>query len=205
MRLIFVISSIVLMFSCNPKINYEADKGNLKNEQSAVLEEETYKKLVDAEFLKYAETSNIDSLMKFSAIYDSENNKFCMIDAEELAEFNFDFFVPKINKMLKKRNSNLYLHVKTTEDLKKNNNILINGEEVKLYTHSELKNENFWGIASRNFFKKVNQILERKNINEKFYLLYGGNDLATILLTEEQFELIKNFYKNNETEIPYKP
>ena len=70
---------------------------------------------------------------------------------------------------------------------------------------NELDNKTFWDTAPRNFFKKVNQILKAKNIDEQFYLLYGWNDLHTMLLTDKQFSIISDYYKDNEKERPYKP
>ncbi len=165
------------------------------------------KELIENDFLKYAETSKIDSLKKdlkdsFN-IYDEANFKIAHIDAEELAEFTFSFFLPRLNKMLAKRN--LYLIVETTSDYEKTNNILINGEKINLYTKQELDNLTFWDTAPRNFFKKVNQILKTKNSEEQFYLLYGGNDLHVLLLTEKQFLLITEYYRENEKEKPYIP
>lgn len=165
------------------------------------------KKLIDNDFLKYAENSEIDRLkihLKNSFdIYDNNNFKVAHIDAEELAEFSFDFFLPQLNKMLEKRNVNLV--VETANDYENTNDIIINGEKLNLYTKKELDNQTFWDKAPRNFFKKINEILKAKNIDEQFYLLYGGNDLHTILLTEKQFSIISEYYKDNEKEKPYKP
>ena len=55
------------------------------------------------------------------------------------------------------------------------------------------------------FFKKLNEILKKSNCKEKFYLLYGGNDLGAFLLDEKQFEIIKERYKGNSGDIPYLP
>ncbi len=135
-------------------------------------------------------------------IYDDYNLRITHIDAEELAEFNFDFFLPQINKILEKRN--VSLTVRTTSDYEKTNDIIINGEKLNLYTKKELDNLTFWDTAPRIFFKKVNEILKAKNIDEQFYLLYSGNDLNTILLTKKQFSIISDWIKvdtNNDMEI----
>ena len=42
-------------------------------------------------------------------------------------------------------------------------------------------------------------------MEEQFYLLYGGNDLHAILLTQKQLSIIEKYYKNKSPEIPYKP
>lgn len=163
--------------------------------------------LIDNDFLKYVDSSKIDSLktqLKNSFdIYDDDNFKIAHIDAEELTEFSFDFFLPQLNKMLEKRNVNLI--VKTANNYEKTNDIIINGEKLNLYTKKELDNLTFWDTAPRVFFKKANEILQAKNIDEQFYLLYGGNDLHTLLLTDRQFSIISEYYEDNEKEKPYKP
>jgi len=179
-------------------------KSNVNMEKSDII---YGKKLIDNDFLKYADNSKIDSLkaqlISNFDIYDEDNLKISHIDAEELAEFSFDFFLPRLNKILEKRN--LSLTVKSADDYEKTNNIVINGEKLNLYTKKELDAQTFWDTAPRNFFKKINEILKTKNIDEQFYLLYGGNDLHTILLTDKQFSIISEYYKDNEKEKPYKP
>jgi hypothetical protein len=63
--------------------------------------------LINNDFLKYADSSRIDTLksqLKISFdIYDEEIFKIAHIDAEELSAFNFDFFLPNLNKILAKR------------------------------------------------------------------------------------------------------
>jgi len=82
---------------------------------------------------------------------------------------------------------------------------LINGDTIQLYTQKDLDNNTFWDTAPRNFFKKVNEILKAKNCDEQFYLLYGGNDLHTMLLTDKQFSIISGYYQGNIKETPYQP
>lgn len=163
--------------------------------------------LIDNGFLKYADSSKVDSLKtqlrKSFDIYEDDNFKIAHIDAEELAEFSFDFFLPSINKILSKRDIKL-----TAQKLNNNDNsfdALINDDTIQLYTQSDLDNNKFWDTAPRNFFRKVNEILKGKNSDEQFYLLYGGNDLHTLLLTDKEFSIISDYYKNNDKEKPYKP
>jgi len=51
----------------------------------------------------------------------------------------------------------------------------------------------------------MNELLIAEGIEEKFYLLYGGNDLNVMFLTEKQYVIIAERYKNNKNEIPYLP
>ena len=163
--------------------------------------------LIDNGFLKYADSSKVDSLksqlINSFDIYEDESFKIAHIDAEELAEFSFDIFLPALNKILSKRHNNL-----TAQKLKKDDNsfdALINNDTVQLYTQSDLDNDTFWETAPKKFFRKVNEILKEKNSNEQFYLLYGGNDLHTLLLTNKEFSIISEYYKDNDKEKPYKP
>ena len=200
MRLLSLLFFTFILVSCNPKAQTKND--NMQKSDSIYATE-----LIDNDFLKYVDNSKKDSLKtelkKSFDIYDEDNFKIIHIDAEELAEFSFDFFLPQLNKMLEKRNVNLT--VKTANDYENSNNIIINGEKLNLYTKKELDNQTFWDTAPRNFFKKVNELLKAKNSDEQFYLLYGGNDLHTLLLTDKQFSIISEYYKNNEKEKPYKP
>lgn len=205
MKQLLLLFFLILLVSCNPKVQNEND--SISNENMQKSDSVYAEKLIDNDFLKYADNSKIDSLkiqLKNSFyIYDEDNFRVAHIDAEELAEFSFDFFLPQLNKMLGKRN--IKLTVKTADDYDKTNNIVINEEEINLYSKAELDNLTFWETAPRNFFKKINEILKDKDIDERFYLLYGGNDLHTLLLTEKQFFIISEYYKNDEKEKPYKP
>ena len=125
------------------------------------------------------------------------------IDAEELCEFSFDFFLPQLNQKLTEKD--LKLNVQTAADYESSFEISINGRKVKLYKNEELSNGEFWNSGPRTFFRIVNEILREKNVDEQFYLLYGGNDLHTIFLTEHQFELMRKINKDDENEIPYLP
>lgn len=196
--------SIVLL-SCNQNVQTQnSSKPNMDDEKSNRIYGD---KLIESDFLKYADNSKIDSLkaqlLRNFDIYDEDNLKIADIDAEALAEFNFDFFLPQLNKLLEKRK--VTLSVKSANDYEKTNDIIINGEKLNLYTKKELDNLTFWDKASSNFFKKVNEILSNKKVDEQFYLLYGGNDLQALLLTDKQFSIISEYYKDNELEKPYKP
>lgn len=163
--------------------------------------------LIDNGFLKYADSFKVDSLKTQLTnsfdIYDEENFKIAHIDAEELAEFSFDFFLPTLNQILAKRD--FKLSAQKLNDKDNSFDVLLNLDTVQLYTQSELNNGTFWDTAPRNFFKKVNELLKATNSNEQFYLLYGGNDLHTLLLIDKEFSIIADYYKDNEKERPYKP
>lgn len=193
-----LLSFIMSAFGCNQ--NSQKNTGVSKDEKYAI-------QLVNVGFLQYADTDSIDGLnndlKKSFNIYAEEINRLVHIDAEELSEFSFDFFLPELNKILAKRN--LHISAKKINDKDDSFDVLLNNDTMQLYTAHELGNNTFWDTAPRNFFRKVNEILEKRNIDERFYLLYGGNDLQVMLLTEKQHSIIADYYKNNKKEIPYKP
>jgi len=125
------------------------------------------------------------------------------VDAEELCEFRFEFFVPQLNKNLAE--SGLELDVQTLEDYERSFEMAINGRKFRLYSNQELSNGKFWDSGPRNFFRIVNDILREKGIDRRFYLLYGGNDLHAIFLSTEQFDLMTKKNENNKNELPYIP
>lgn len=205
MRELTILLFIIVLCGCNQKVHRQNSNKTMMNidKPNKIYGE----KLIDSDYLKYADNLKIDSLKERIRnefdIYDEDNYKIIHIDAEELAEFNFDFFLSQLNKILGKRG--VHLMIKPGEDYEKTNNIIINDEKFNLYSKQELDKKTFWDTAPRHFFKKINEILKAKDRDEQFYLLYGGNDLQAILLTEKQFSIISEYYKSDENEKPYKP
>jgi hypothetical protein len=201
MKLMSLSGCLLAIVSCNQ---------NMQTKNETMLESDKTKyatELIENDFLKYADSVKVDSLRtnlinRFD-IYDEHNFKIVHIDAEELAEFSFNFFLPNLNKILAKRN--IMLSAQKVNNNADSFEVLLNSEIMQLYTQSELNNDTFWETAPRNFFKQVNNIMKSNNSDEQFYLLYGGNDLHTLLLTDKQFLIISDFYKDNQYEKPYKP
>lgn len=163
--------------------------------------------LFESGFLDFADTLKFDSLKSELIgsfdIYNEANNRIAHIDAEELAEFNFDFFMPRLNKMLERRK--FKLTVEKANDYEKTNDATVNGKRINLYTKEELESGTFWESATKNFFQEINKQLSHQNIAESFYLMYGGNDLHALLLTPDQRKIIAEKYKDEVKDIPYSP
>lgn len=197
---IFLVLSLV---SCNQ--NQMASKEQLiKNEE--ILDKKFGKQLIDTQYIKYAETSKIDLLqygiLNSFNIYEEDTNKYALVDEENIAEFTFDAFMHQIEKMLEKRNIKIKVEVPNYE---KTYSVIVNNEALKLYIDESQKEKSLIENSTSIFFKKLNEILKQNSCKEKFYLLYGGNDLGVFLLDEKQFEIIKERYKENSGEIPYLP
>jgi hypothetical protein len=206
MKKLIVVLTLFCICCTSKESSKEAVFPTTKSEQRNENEKESAALLLRNDFLKYADETKKDSLktaiQNSFMIYDENTFKFATIDAEELAEFNFDHFLPQLTQMLKKRG--ILFTLKTADDYDKTYDVLINDQRLKLYTQNDLEKD-FWSIASKNLFSRLNQLLARNNSKEKFYLLYEGNDLSTLLLTEEQFEIIKQNYSADSNEIPYLP
>ncbi|MDG2331711.1 MAG: hypothetical protein P8M05_08975 [Flavobacteriales bacterium] len=200
MKYLSAILFTLIIVSCS-------EQKNNGNHDLNELDKSFGERLIENNFLDFADTLNLEYLKKeisesFS-IYEESIYKLVHIDAEELTEFNFDFFMPQLNKILAKRAFNLKIEL--TNDYESSNQIVINGQIIELYSNSELESGTFWDSGPRNFFKKVNDLLSNIESKERFYLLYGGNDLHTFLLTEDQYKIIEDRYGNGKIETPYLP
>jgi hypothetical protein len=163
--------------------------------------------LVDSDYLKYADRKDIglqtEQVRKEFGIFDERQNKMLHVDAEELAEFNFDFFLPQLTVILGKRN--FQLDIKPADNHETSNEVFLNGEKIQLYSDEEFKKGNYRDKAARRFFKKLNELLKKEHPEESFFLLYSDNDLEAYLLTVKQQKIISERYKDEPLYIPYKP
>jgi hypothetical protein len=196
----YLIILTLILGACNIRHDNKAIS-QTKNQDSFVNE------LINTDFLQFTDSSKIDSVrqsfLKDGYIFSFEINRYLHIDAEELAEGSFDFFKTDLTNILKKRG--LEIPFSTTENFEKLHEVKINNETFTLFDDKNLADYSFWDIAPRRFFEKINQELEKSKSQERFYLIYGGNDLGAILLTEKQFNIIAKINEGNTKEIPYKP
>ncbi len=184
---------------------------NLKNDNRVIAQtnfrDSLVNELVQNDFLMYADSSEADSLkqafIKDGFIFSTEINRFVHIDAEELAEGSFDFFRSGLTKILKQRGLEITFSI--TQNFEQLHEVVVNHKVFTLYDDKNLNDYSFWDIGPRRFFKAVNEQLGISKSNERFYLVYEGNDLGAILLTEKQFEIIIKMNEGNSKEIPYRP
>jgi hypothetical protein len=141
---------VILLFclGCSQE-KTEANERPTKNDAQPYANE-----LIDNDFLLFADSSLRDSLagqIKNSFyIYSERSNKILHVDAEALAEFHFDFFLPQLTAMLDKRK--VPLDIKTASDYETSNEILINSQKVKLYTKGGDEQRDFLGYSSEEIF-----------------------------------------------------
>ncbi len=196
----YLIILTLILSSCNIRHDNKAISQS-KNQDSLINE------LVFTGFLDFTDSSKLDSVrqsfIKDGYIFSSEINRYLHVDAEELAEGSFDFFKADLTNILKKRG--LQITFSTTERFEKLHEVKINNETFTLFNDKDLADYSFIDIAPRRFFEKINQELDKSKSQERFYLIYSGNDLGAILLTERQFNIIAKINEGNTKEIPYEP
>lgn len=200
---LFLLITAILILSCSDKKNNREASAT----EIAVNNRNFGEELYQNEFLYYSDSLKLDSLkhnlINEFDIYNEDIYRLVHIDAEELAEFSFDFFLPKLNKVLNKRDFEIF--IRKSDQIEFNNTVFINEEEIMLYSQYDIENYTFWDVAPRRFFSKINELLKKQNSNEKFFLLNEGNDLHVILLTEKQFKIICEKYDYNKSATPYLP
>lgn len=195
------LSGLFFLIACSQQANDTSpEKFNSQDSNYGI-------QLIRIGFLEFADTTKIDSLSSALTtrfdIYDDDINRTTHIDAEELAEFSFDFFLPRLKQILKLRGFDLI--VRTSDDYQETYDVFINEEKVKLYAKEDMEHDNFWMVASRAFFKEINRQLKNSKLEESFYLLYEDNDLHAMLLTPDQCSLVRDKYRADPKEQPYEP
>ena len=200
---------IMAFVICFSVFNYGCHQGKIANNDTMIKSEGNNQalELIECGFLDYTENSKLDSLklglIETFDIYDEDNYRFVPIDAEALVEFQFDSFLPELNRVLGKRKINLSVEKRSDEF--DSFEVIINGTTIPLYTQGEIDNNTFGDTGPRNFFKHINGLLKSSGSVESFFLLNGGNDLQVLLLTDKQFSIISDYYKSDEQYMPYVP
>lgn len=196
----YLLFLIVIYSSCT--INHDSTgKAQTSHQDSLFIE------LVQNNFLFYVDSDKLDSIkqsfIKDGYFFGAEINRYVAIDAEELAEGSFDFFKTDLKKILNRRG--IEITFCTTPNFEVSHEVMINEKIISLYDDEHLADFSFWDIGARRFFRAINQELEMSKSSDRFYLMYSGNDLGAILLTDKQLKIIEIIYEGNSKVIPYKP
>jgi len=77
-----------------------------------------------------------------------------------------------------------------------NHEITINGTEYVIFKNYQ--GYNGWGESPKRFAEILNKELEKQNIDERVYLINGGNDGFLILLNDELYNYFYSTFKNIE-------
>ncbi len=161
-------------------------------------------KLEELGYYKYIDSSQIDEVKKNSLdagyVFGwEESGRDFLEDAESLAEGGISEFYDRIKEFLKKQN----IDINESEEFSdKGYKISVNGWDYVIYTEDELKSQNIWELSTLRSFSIINNLLKLSNSNERIYILYGGNDLRAIFLTDEMYKIIIESGVLPENELP---
>lgn len=129
---------------------------------------------------------------------DFTDNRFYSIDCEELFEIGgLTEYLDKVKPTFEKLNLELkYVNEKSeqSEDYWEHT-IELNGKKYKAF--DGVFSDNDWGIAYANFISILNDQLELQNSNNRFYPIRCDNGGEMVLLTNEQFEIVREHYPND--------
>ncbi len=156
-------------------------------------------------YYKYIDKSQVENVKKASIeagyIYGWEDSgRDFSTDAESLAEGGVSHFLESISEFLQKQNVKVIVSDEMYSD--KGYNVTVNGKFYEIYNEKEIESENIWELSTNRCFSIINNLLENSGSSERIYILYGGNDLRAIFLTDEMYKLIIDDNNVPESELP---
>ena len=209
---------IGILVSCNSN-----KKQSIGNEQSENPKTETEQKLTgnqivakldSLDFFNLTDQSELeqtknemvkskDELNFFSGTLRGEtmdftDNRFYWIDCEELFEIGgLTEYLDKVKPAFEKLNLNFNYANEKNEQSENywKHTIELNGKEYIAFDGAFTDKD--WGIAYANFISILNDELELQNSKNRFYPIRCDNGGEMVLLTDKQFEIVKENYPND--------
>jgi hypothetical protein len=126
------------------------------------------------------------------------DNRFYAVDCEELFEIGgLTEYLNKVRPTFEKLGLNLYYANEKSEQSENywKHTIELNGKEYIAFDGTFSDND--WGIAYTNFISILNDQLGLQNSKNRFYPIRCGNDGEMVLLTNEQYQVVKENYPND--------
>lgn len=209
-----IISTIVfglMLFSCNA--SGQEDQNNSKADKVHV--DLVVRQLIQADFFKITDSDYLDSAKQ--SLKDSYVNydyfggytypdslryvdyRFYFVDSEELFEIGglteyLDLVKPTFQKL------GLKLEYKNEKSVDKESfwkhTIEVNEKEYIAF-EGEMSSYDIWDEAYLNFIELLNDQLKLQGSEEQFYPIRSANDGRIVMLTKEQFEIVKKYYPND--------
>lgn len=204
----------LLFFVFNLKAQNKNDKRtDLSNYKAKLSGKEIVVELSKLDFFNLTDKSNLkttktefeksyNELVFFEGLMNEDliftDNRFYFIDSETLFEGGGLIQYLEIVKLsFEKLNLKLVFSDEYNNQTEKHwkHTIRLNGKEYVAFDNDFGKND--WGISYLKFIEMLNSELKLQNSKEQFYPISSGNDGKMVLLTEEQFEFVKENYPNN--------
>jgi hypothetical protein len=198
--LLIIVSISVILIGCSKKSEKTKDVKSTALDISSLisqLEQKGYYKYIDQSKVKEVKNNSI----KYGYVFGwEESGRDFTEDAEDITEGGVSRFFESIKEFLKSQNVNVKI---TNEDSSGIGYfITINDKRYEIYSEKEQDSSDLWGICTNRSFAIVNKLLKEAGSKERVYVLYGGNDLRAIFLTDEMFEIINKYTALPEKEQP---
>lgn len=195
-RVIVIISLLLVVYvlvGCVVKSKKEPNKETPRAKDSSQntigsllnkLEETGYYKYIDSSKIGEVKKASLDAEYVFG--WEDSGRDFST-DAESLAEGGISEFYNSIKEFMKKQNVDI---VEIEDFSDKGYTIQINGEKYVIYNEEELNSKDIWQLSTIRSFAIINKLLKDANSSERLYILYGGNDLRGVFLTDDMYKVI---------------
>ncbi|MCP4124670.1 MAG: hypothetical protein GY751_23245 [Bacteroidetes bacterium] len=217
MKIIVLLVAITIV-TITPACLSKQKPVNPPTEANLEVSEKLIQNLEETGFFKYTAPERIDvvksymlqdELLKYglSFYHDDEDPEYYMsvdkrhhlLDGESL--FEQGGITDQLNDLKSyfkavELNIKIENHIETwTREEGLNHRLTINGKNYVLF-------ENFqgmgWGEVAYKFGEILNGILKINKVEDRVYLISGGNDGSMVFLSPDQYEIIEGLYEDNE-------
>jgi hypothetical protein len=194
MRFFVPILIVILVFALigcsqnNKNISVETKLSSDISELISSMEKKGYYRYIDSSQVSKVKNESLDAGYIFGW---EESGRDFSSDAESLAEGGIPDFYNDIRDFLRKQN--VEINVKNESFSSKGYTLNVNGSTYKIYDENEMESKNIWELSTVRGFAIINKLLKDAGSDEQLYMLYGGNDLRAVFLTEEMYQLIVGY------------
>ena len=155
---------------------------------------------IKSELLDYLTNHNyLGSIWFETSPFNSKDYRHYHLDGEDLfEEGGFTWQFEAMKTLFDKMNFKVEItnHIENWDNKNGlNHSITINGKNYIIFENFK---DNGWGEAAKRFAEIINDQLELQNIDERIYLINGGNDGHAVYLTQAQFDLIDPILKGTD-------
>jgi hypothetical protein len=126
-------------------------------------------------------------------LFGVETNRVFWADSESLTEGGVIQFIEHIRPFLESQGVSI-LTIEQGFEINGDYSVYLNGVAHILYSKTELEDDtnDLWSITTERTFAMVNTLLESAQSMERLYIYGGGNESQAVVLTEEQYETLRD-------------
>jgi hypothetical protein len=188
LTVVVVLILILVLIGCNNKEKQASspkDSNNQISQLISLLEKNGYYKYIDPSMIEKVKKESIEAGYVYG--WEDSGRDFSS-DAESLAEGGVSEFFESIKEFLVRQNVVVKVSEEDFDD--EDYKITVNGVQYEIYSKEEAQTDEIWELSTIRSFAIVNKLLKNAGSSERLYILYGGNDLRCVFLTDEMYNLI---------------